>query len=498
MSRPNARKPKDAKRAAKGDPRARIAHAHPETNAGKLATLEALHAVYGAYAQSCIDAMIARHITSVDVKDAATMHATFGPSPMTSQLQKCARQQAVGIMQSWANGLYARTLRGHITEHKREFTDDERRQLYTIGKYMVREAKGGDEPIEQRMIDLYWSWVWDADVTGKRPTFGNAGMMLGEMCVTHGSADDACGLGGWWVAVSTLTPHKRVVIPLAGHPKLDGKTPLAKTVLVRKRRDGRWTFQFTEYVAPVTKLPPDAPRVGVDVGKRELLVTSDDRHYGARGVPLYDDLWATIKSIRSNRFRQGLRENSKRLDALEARLSGMVKSLVGRAVNEVIRDYPGHLIVLEDLNLVGVRGSRRFAYKEAGQSFARKVDTLFTNPAYTSQECPSCHHVSRRNRVAGQFRCTGCGRVSHADCVGAKGVLGRSEDEHIAVDTSKEQVRAILRARYFAARGSNLFRYGGSSAGGRVCGSATDAPDAHYRACGGTASNSPVVRNDHE
>lgn len=234
------------------------------------------------------------------------------------------------------------------------------------------------------------------------------------------------------------------------------------------------------------------------MGKRELLVTSDDRHYGARGVPLYDDLWATIKSVRSNRQRQGLYENSKRLDALEARLSGMVKSFVGRAVNEVIRDYPGHLIVLEALDLMGVRGSRRFAYNEAGRSFARKADTMFVNPAYTSQECRSCHHVSRRNRVAGQFRCTGCGRISHADCVGAKGVLGRSEDEHIAVDTSKEQVRAILRARYFAARGSNLFRYGGSSAGGRACGSATDAPDAHYRARGGTASNSPVVRNDHE
>ncbi len=498
MTRPNARKPKDAKRAAKGEPRARVAHAHPETNAGKLATLEALHAVYGAYAQSCIDTMIARRDTAMNAKDAKAMRAYFAPSVMTSHLATCARAQAVGIVQSWANGLYASVLRGYITEHKIEFTPDEQRQLFTIGKYMVRAPKGGDEPIEQRLIDLYWSWVWDANVSGKRPTFGNAGMMLGQECIRFSPpSDGAAGLGGWWARVSTLEYRKLVSLPLAGHPSLDGKTPLAKSVLVYKRRDGRWTFQFTEYVPPAVKLPPDAPRVGVDVGKRELLVTSDDRHYGARGVPLYDDLWATIKSVRSNRFRQGLRENSKRLDALEARLSGMVKSFVGRAVNEVIRDYPGHLIVLEDLNLVGVRGSRRFAYKEAGRSFARKVDTLFTNPAYTSQECPSCHHVSRLNRVAGQFRCTGCGRVSHADCVGGMGLVGRSYDQQITLDTSVADVRAILRARYFAARGSNLFRYGGSSAGGRVSGSATDAPDAHYRARGGTASNSPVV-TDHE
>ena len=34
---------------------------HPETNVGKIATLEALHAEYTAYVRICVDHMIAQH-----------------------------------------------------------------------------------------------------------------------------------------------------------------------------------------------------------------------------------------------------------------------------------------------------------------------------------------------------------------------------------------------------------------------------------------------------
>jgi hypothetical protein len=379
--RPNSRKPGAAKRNKKGDARAISAHAHVETNAGKLATLDALLAVYGAYAQSCIDAMVADRCVGMNAKDAKAMRAYFAAAPLTSHLATCARAQAVGIMQSWASGLYERILSDYITAHKADYIDDELRQLRTIGKYMIREPSGGKSPIEQRLVDLYWSWVWDADVSGKRPSFGDSGMMLDQECIRFDRpTDGAAGLGGWWAKISTLEYRRLVSIPLAPHPKLDGVTKLAKTVLVRKRHDGRWTFQFTEYVAPVAKPSPDALRVGVDVGKRELLVTSDDRHYGTEFSPAFDRLWNEIKETRRNRQRQDLPKNSKRLDAMEHRLSGMVKTKVGRAVNEVIRDYPNHVFVLEALHLCGVRGSKRFAYTE--KSTAKNTWNLsaFANP----------------------------------------------------------------------------------------------------------------------
>lgn len=497
MSRPN-HKPKARKRDKRGAPRARTALAHAETNVGKLRQLDALRADYGAYTQACIDALLAKCLTTLCIKDTTAMHGTFGPSTMTSQLTKCARAQAVGIVKSWASGLYGRTLKQYIIARKGEYTRDEQRQLFTIGKYMIREACViGELEVEQRLVDLYWSWVWDENVSGKRPRFGNSGMMLGQECVEHERSDDADGLGGWWITVSTLTPYERVRIPLAGHPKLDGKTPLAKTVLARKRHDGVWTFQFTEYVEHVPDPAPGAKKIAVDVGKRNLLVTSDGRFYGAPISKLFDERYRTIQGIRANRHRQGLTEDSKRLKALEAQLSGMVKTSVGRAVNQVIRDFPGYTIVLEDLNLVGAKGCMRFAYMTAARCFERKVSVHFVNPAYTSQECPSCHYVSRRNRNKEKFRCRSCGRISHADCVGACNLLGRSEDQQITCDTDVAEVRAILRARYFAARGNNTFGTAGTSVGGRRLGSTTDVPDAYCRprpkGQDGTASNVSAV-----
>lgn len=481
----------NAKAAKKGIPRPRVVLAHSDTNATKLATLDALLAVYGPYVQMCVDALLARRTVNVNMMSTDAIRDAFPVSVMTSHLQRYARDQAIGIVRSWANGIYGRTLRKYIADlpspNTRKtgprgptpVTAAERLQLYTIGKHMIREGGSfGKHPIEQRMVDLYWSWVWDEAVTGKRPVFKRTSMMLGQECAVHGPAKAKDGLSGWWISVSTLKSGRRTVIPLAPHPALTTATALAKTVILNKRSDGRWTFQFTEYVAPIAALPDDAPRVGVDVGKRVLLATSTDRRYGEMFSPRFDRLFVAVKTKRANRQRQGFREDSTRLRLMEQRISGMNKTAVGRAVNQCIADHPGALFVLEDLHLNSTKGSKRFAYTEAKRSFARKVVPMFVNPAYTSQECPSCHYVSRRNRNGGKFHCRGCGRISHADCVGGRNLVGRSDDQQITTDTSVDQVRAILRTRYVALRN----RVSTDSAGGRALRRTTVVPDAHYPA----------------
>jgi len=51
-------------------------------------------------------------------------------------------------------------------------------------------------------------------------------------------------------------------------------------------------------------------------------------------------------------------------------------------------------------------------------------DVMRVNPQYTSQTCPSCHHVSRENRKSqSAFTCTECGFKANADLVGALNVL---------------------------------------------------------------------------
>jgi putative transposase len=224
---------------------------------------------------------------------------------------------------------------------------------------------------------------------------------------------------------------------------------------LRQNRGGRWYLQVVERKDyPIPVLDPQAPRVGVDVGLNCVAATSTGRLYGQSLKPRFDRLYQKVQSIRANRQRQGLRENSPRLDRLEDRLSGLTKTACGHVANRLIQDHPGHTFVIEDLDLRGCRGSKRFCYRGLHRALASKAPCLEVNPAYTSQTCPSCGYVHRSNRRGTKFKCRSCGRVSHADLVGGLNLLRRSEDQQIQLTDYPARIRTLLEARYRANRSS--------------------------------------------
>jgi putative transposase len=154
----------------------------------------------------------------------------------------------------------------------------------------------------------------------------------------------------------------------------------------------------------------DAPRVGVDVGLNCMAATSDGSLLGADLKPKFNALYAKVRDVRGNRQRQGFKDNSPRLDRLESKLSGMVKTMAGECSNKLVEAHPGAVFVVEDLDLRGCRGQKRFAYRALHHSLETKAPTLAVNPAYSSQTCPSCGYVSRNNRKGTEFNCRGCGR----------------------------------------------------------------------------------------
>jgi hypothetical protein len=434
--------------------KARVAFAHQETNPGKLGQLAALSAEYRAYVQQCVDLMIAKQRPCL----ARTEFQEFFPPSevLTSQIKKCARQQAANTVWSWTKSLYANRLQKKIADEKKTRTKDETIQLRTIGRYALtgpRVMKKG--VISRQMVDLYWSWVWDEQVTGSRPVIGPGyPMTLSEMCVRFERAEKASAFG-WWIEVSTLVSRERVIVPLVLPPTMEalvGGQFLAQTVSISYRH-GRWQFQFAD------KTPTEEPdgskgKIGVDVGLNVMAATSDGRLYGADIKPKFNRLYHKVQKVRSNRFRQGLKKNSPRLDRLEQRLSGLVKTAAGTVANQLVADYPGYTFVVEDLDLRGCRGQKRFAYRAVHQALGQRAVLDAQNPAYTSQGCPSCLYANRRNRQGTAFHCLGCGRISHADVIGAVNLLGRSEDEQITIETEPSAVKAILGERYAARRSS--------------------------------------------
>lgn len=130
----------------------------------------------------------------------------------------------------------------------------------------------------------------------------------------------------------------------------------------------------------------------------------------------------------------------------------MVKTATGTVANDLVRQYPAHTFVMEDLDLNGCRGQKRFAYRALHGNLTHKAVVDARNPAYTSQMCPSCGYVSRGNRAGTKFVCVGCGRISHADAVGGINLLGRSEDKQVGANDSPFVAKALLRERYRARR----------------------------------------------
>ena len=427
----------------------RIFRIHPDTNPSKLNRLEALHAGYVAYVCICVQTMLTGRTYNLP----KSAKQAFFPKAekLTSQIEKNARDHAIAIVSTWAAGVYSRKMMHAITRLRKDATigEDDAKALYTIGKKQISKPW---KFITQGHLDAYHALL--DEVGGNPPEVRDSiPMKLSEMTARLENPDKAV-LGGFWLRVSSLDARKSLWLPLVGNPYVQHADQVSRGIQARKTKRGFWRFETASKASEQSVPVPEDhwPRLGVDVGLNVLAATSDGQTFGEHVKPAFDKMYARIKSLRANRQRQGLKDNSPKLDRLESRLSGMVKTETGRVVNTMIARHPDTVFVVEDLDLRGCRGQKRFAYRALQTNLERKAPTEKVNPAYTSQECPSCGYIHRGNRSGIKFKCRGCGRKAHADWVGSFGVLRRSEDQHIGTDDHPRLVKQVLRERYRSRR----------------------------------------------
>jgi hypothetical protein len=420
---------------------------HSECNPGKLQALEALHAEYIAYVRICVQTMLDSHRLTMPRSE----KQVFFPRAenLTSQIEKNARDHAIQIISTWAKSVYSRKLKTYIRLAFKEGNFDEcfRKQLYTVGKYLVHEPK---ETVSQEAIDLYWTWLSDPEIVGNPPSVSNRiPMRMSENTCSLEDPEEATH-ADLWLKISTLISRKMAWLPLIGNPYVKKSSDVGKGIHARKDRRGRWRFEAVDTKEwLILEAEPELPRIGVDVGLNVVAATSSGHLFGADLKPKFNLLYNKVRAVRANRQRQDLRDNSPRLNRLESKLSGLTKSITGRVSNELLQAYPESVFVLEDLDLRGCHGQKRFCYRALAHALESKAPTEVVNPAYSSQTCPSCGHVSRSNRVGTDFVCRQCGRRSHADVVGGINLLGRSENKQIGLDDHPSEVKGVLVRLYW-------------------------------------------------
>ena len=434
--------------------KSRFIHVHREVNEGKLASLEALYGVYRTYLQSCIDLLLEKRCTKMPRGQFLGFFP--GHPDLTVHLRRGAEAQALGLVSSWFTQKYSIVLKKQITSLKREgkLSNEQAKSLYTVGKFALGSPWNF---VTQEHIDFYWSWLLDEGIVGRRPSAPQRPTLVVKADSAKFKYSGETKLTSWWLTMSCLVRGHPIELPLSdNHPFVKSPSDLNKDGLLRQNKKGQWVLQLVDKTpgTPIEVVSEEAPKLGLDVGLNVMAATSDGRLRGQEMKPRFNRTHDKVKALRANRQRHGLKLNSPKLDYLESKLTEMMKNLVGRTANELVRDYPGTVFVVEDLDLSGCRGQKRFAYKGLLRSLESKANVIKVNPAYTSQGCPSCGYISRKNRVGVKFHCRGCGRKSHADIVGARGILGRSEDKSITCDTDVSEVKGIVRRRYAARRRS--------------------------------------------
>ncbi len=245
--------------------------------------------------------------------------------------------------------------------------------------------------------------------------------------------------------VSLLTLSGRILVPMfMGKYQQERFTNAKGQCDLVRRKDGKWFLLVTVDLPDGTK-PPTTDFIGVDLGVANLATDSDGQRYSGNAVEAVrvrqHALRRSLQKAAAGKKRRGLRPKNirrklKRLSGKERRFRAnenhrIAKSLVAKAKGT------GRGIALEDLK--GIRNRTRFRKaqraKMGGWAFVQLrafveykarlagVEVVYINPAYTSQTCAVCGHVSKANRPSQtEFRCVACGHADHADVNAARNI----------------------------------------------------------------------------
>jgi len=181
---------------------------------------------------------------------------------------------------------------------------------------------------------------------------------------------------------------------------------------------------------------PQAKSLGIDVGIRQIIATSD----GFLGNSLSKRLKRLNQSKKEKARQLSLaknRKDSQKVEALSKNLTKnkqinktVIKQLLDKEAKRVIArgSHTSSNLIVEDpkvlANLRGSKGLRRwartyFAYRLKVLGKENGVLVVFIHPAYTSISCPKCKSKDKENRKKLLFHCVKCGHKDHADINGA-------------------------------------------------------------------------------
>jgi IS605 OrfB family transposase len=383
-----------------------------QANASKLHKLNELAAEHQRVVQAYVDWLIAREIRQpnkyADIPEADV------PTRLSDRWQRCAWQQACGIVQSWY-------------------------------------ANGRENPPVLRSLCIQ----------------ANANIVVIEPSET--AAFD------FWLRISTLEAGKPVRVPLSLYGRAKeaiAEFPKLCTGVTLNKRDGQW--YATLVVERRGSKPKSSEVIGVDIGMANMVSTSDGRRYGQVSPELRRRVERSAEKRRRKQKRNAClkKKGLPTVDLNDHRAEAFARNEIGRALNQMLDDLPdGAAVALERLSVKDMRFKSRQmnrALRASQLGYVRdklrfKLDERgiryrSVQPAYSSQECSQCGFTFSMNRRSqDKFVCLWCGFEANAD-ENASSVIAKRFGDTELNSLPFRDVETLLALRFTRVRVSTEMR----------------------------------------
>ena len=233
----------------------------------------------------------------------------------------------------------------------------------------------------------------------------------------------------YFLKLSTLQKGKPIYLPLKRNPYLDEclkkgeRLPFVQVRLTDK------TCTISAIVG-YDKVPlrSSTESIGLDFGMVAMFTTSDGERYGLSSftkLKIWDEeLLALTKKLQQQSIK--LSTNARYVQ-LQRRIKSYFKNEICRILNKLTKKNVG-IFVVEKLDFRAAGLSKRMnrligrTYRSVVKAKLSRlteqygIQIIAVNPAYTSQECSRCHHVSKHNRKSQKdFVCRHCHYSCNAD-----------------------------------------------------------------------------------
>ena len=302
---------------------------------------------------------------------------------------------------------------------------------------------------------------------GKTPTAKRAGSIRFDAncydCFEH--------KGRQYIKLMSLTPGKRILIPLLGNTLISGTITLIfskKNIGIhipqelKKKKSLKTPFVAVDFGYTEVMTDTQGVRYGTQFGKA-LAKGTEDRHQKMKKRHKLTAIEKKKKALNRQKANHLRKYNlgKEKLYATTKRVRATLEKEINTAINQLIGTQHPSVLITEDLRhafsynkskqmnrkLSGwVKGKiqDRITFKALAEGFRHEQ----VNPAYGSQSCPYCEFVDQKNRKNDRFQCLHCGHEDVSDRIAALNYARRFGDHEIGRYTPYRQVKNILLDRF--------------------------------------------------